>query len=117
MTAVRQTYYILEARDYYFVMSFSDSKPRAGNFNFVSKKAVDYVFDRFAGEKDVTAKAVVERAKRTKHAADSLMALNILYVLVAIGMADRRVEGSRRELHFAIKRARPKRTLHLTVGA
>lgn len=112
MTAVRQTYYVLEAQDYYFVLSYSASKPGAGNFNIVSKKAVDYVFGRFAAEKEVTAKAVVERAKRTTHAATALNALNILYVLKAIGKAEHRAHGSHRELRFAIKKARPNQALH-----
>jgi hypothetical protein len=116
MTAVRQTYYIFEARDYYFVMSFSGSKPHAGNFNIVGKKAVDYVFHRFSNEKNVTAKAVVKRSKRTKHAASSLVALNILYVLAATGVAGHRVEGPHRELRFSIKKVRPNQPLHLIKG-
>jgi hypothetical protein len=117
MTAVRQEYSVFEARDHYFIISFSNSKPGAGNFNIVSKKALDYVYNRFVGERDVTAKFVVERARRTRHVPNALVALNILYVLVAIGFADYRLEGSHSEMHFSIKKARHGQRLHLTARA
>jgi hypothetical protein len=94
MTAVRQTYSIFEAPGL----------------------LLRTVLLRVAGKKDVTAKAVVEQAKRTKHAPNSLMALNILYVLAAIGMAEHRVAGSYGELRFSIKKGKPNQALHLTAG-
>ncbi len=103
---VRQTYYVLEAEGSFFVMSFarSESKPGAGYFNMVDAKAVDYVRDRFAGEKNVTAQEVADRARRTKHAPTSLIALNILYVLVALDEARIVGEGQHRQLRFSVAR-------------
>jgi len=104
VSGVRQTYYVFEAEGCFFVMSFarSEAKPGAGYFNIVDKAAVDYVRGRFAGGKKVTAKDVLARARRTKHAATSLVALNILYVLTALGEAKIVAEGSHRQLVFAI---------------
>src|SRR5690606_4999425 len=103
---VRQTYYVFEADTCYFVMSFarSETKPGAGYFNIVEKGAVEYVRERFAGDKKVTAKDVLARAKRTKHAATSLIALNILYVLTALGEAEIVAEGNNRQLVFSVAR-------------
>lgn len=106
VAGVRQTYYVLEAEGSFFVMSFarSDAKPGAGYFNVVNAKAVDYVRGRFAGEKGVTAQEVARRAKRTKHAPTSLVALNILYVLVALDEAKITGEGQHRQLSFTVAR-------------
>jgi hypothetical protein len=88
--AVRQTYYVFEAADYFFIMSFSRSKSAAGNFaagnfNVVGKKAVQYVQKAFAGKRGVTSKGVLLRSRRTQHVPNVLIALQILYILVAIG--------------------------------
>jgi hypothetical protein len=105
VAAVRQTYYVLEAEGAFFVLSFalSESKAGSGYFNVVDAKAVEYVRDRFAGERGVTAKAVVARAKRTAHAPSSLVALNILYVLVALEQAKIVSQGANRQLVFSVK--------------
>ncbi len=101
---VRQTYYVFEAEGAYFVMSFAraESKPGAGYFNLVDAKAVDYVRSRFAGERNVTARDVAARARRTSHAPTSLVALNILYVLVALNEAEIVGEGPNRQLLFSV---------------
>lgn len=106
VAGVRQTYYVLEAEGSFFVMSFarSEAKPGAGYFNVVAAAAVDYVRERFAGEKGVTAQEVARRAKRTRHAPTSLVALNILYVLVALEEAKIAGEGQHRQLSFSLKR-------------
>jgi len=98
--AVRQTYYIFDARDCFLVMSLS--KPSAGNFNVVEKKAVQYVHNRFAGMRGVTSNAVVDRARRTTYAPSSLAALNILYVLVATRTARIEKQGQHQQLFFRV---------------
>lgn len=106
VSGIRQNYFVLEAEGTWFVMSFarSDAKPGAGYFNVVDAKAVDYVRSRFAGERAVTAKEVAAHARRTKHAPTSLIALNILYVLVATGDAKIVREGPHRQLVFSVAR-------------
>lgn len=107
VAGVRQTYYVFEAKDSFFVMSFARSdanKPGAGYFNIVEKAAVDYVRQRFAGDRKVTAKEVAARARRTRHAPTSLVALNILYVLTALGEAAIVAEGDRRQLVFSVRK-------------
>jgi len=106
VSGVRQNYFVLEAAGSYFVLSFarSEAKPGAGYFNVVDAKAVDYVRQRFAGEKTVTAQDVAGRARRTKHAPTSLVALNILYVLVALDEAKIIGEGPHRQLRFSVAR-------------
>jgi hypothetical protein len=87
-------------------MSFSKTKPHAGNFNIVEAEAVEYVRSRFTGAKAVTVNDVVARGKRTRHAPSPLAALNILYVLAA--MSDLSVDARRAgpKLYFNFKRGR-----------
>jgi hypothetical protein len=104
VSGIRQTYYVFEAETCFFVMSFarSETKPGSGYFNIVDKAAVDYVRERFSGDDEVTAKEVLARARRTKHVATSLTALNILYVLAALGEAEVVAEGAHRQLVFSV---------------
>ena len=106
--AVRQTYHIFEARDSFLVLSFARSKSRRGSgyFTEVSSAAVEYVQGRLGGRSAVTAKDVVAAARRTKHVPTSLLALNILYVLVALEQAEIRRTGDHRQLFFAIRKRR-----------
>ncbi|HLC02698.1 MAG TPA: hypothetical protein VJK02_06650 [Anaerolineales bacterium] len=101
----RQTYHVFEGGDSYLIASPSRSKPNAGYFNLVEKTAVDYVLKRIKGERGITSQLIVQRARRTKRIVDSLHALNILYVLVALGKAkiDRKREG--RRLYFDVSSA------------
>ncbi|HEX7061294.1 MAG TPA: hypothetical protein VF200_04940 [Woeseiaceae bacterium] len=111
VSGVRQTYYIFEAEGSFFVLSFarSESKPGSGYFNVVDAEAVEYVRSRFAGKRAVTAKDVVHRARRTAHAPTSLIALNVLYVLVALGEAEIVQQGENRALVFAMRPGTRKR--------
>ena len=104
VVAVRQTYYVFVANEYYFVTSFrlSSRKPESGNFNLIPKKSVSYVKRKFSGYTDVVAKMVVEESKRTSHAPNALTALNILYILVSIGEAEIVAQGSHQQLFFYI---------------
>jgi hypothetical protein len=104
--AVRQTYHVFEASDYFFVLSFSLSKSRRGSgyFNVVNRSAVAYVQARVGGKSGVTAKQVVLAARRTKHVPTSLMALNILYVLVGLAQARITRAGEHRQLFFAVRK-------------
>lgn len=108
VAAVRQTYHVFEASDYFFVLSFALSKARRGSgyFNVVNRAAVTYAQKHFAGKSGVTAKAVFSVARRTKHIPTRLMALNVLYVLVALGQARILRAGERRELFFAIRKSK-----------
>ena len=108
VAAVRQTYHIFEARDYFFVLSFALSMARRGSgyFNVVDLAAVDYVQKRLGGKSGVTAKDVVLSARRTKHVSSSLAALNILYVLVALEQAALLRVGAHRQLFFSVRKTR-----------
>jgi hypothetical protein len=107
VAAVRQTYHIFEADDYFFVLSFALSKARKGSgyFNVVDLAAVNYVQKRLGG-RSVTAKDVLSSARRTKHVSSSLAALNLLYVLVALEQASLLRVGANRQMFFSIKKAR-----------
>ena len=108
VAAVRQTYHVFEARDGFLVLSFALSRARKGSgyFNVVDLAAVKYVQKRLGGRSGVTAKDVVSSARRTKHVASSLSALNILYVLVALEQAALLRVGTHRQLFFSIRKAR-----------
>ena len=121
VAAVRQTYHVFEARDYFFVLSFALSKARKGSgyFNVVDLAAVNYVQKRLGGRSAVTAKDVLSSARRTKHVSSSLAALNLLYVLVALEQASLLRVGANRQMFFSIKKARrssSKRELPATSG-
>jgi hypothetical protein len=106
--AVRQTYHVFEASDYYFVLSFALSKARraSGYFNVVNRAAVDYVQKHLGGRSGVTAKDAVAVARRTRHVPTSLMGLSILYVLVALGQGRIVRSGEHRQLFFAVRKLR-----------
>jgi len=108
VAAPRQTYHVFEASDYFFVLSFALSKARRGSgyFNVVERAAVDYVQGHWGGSGAVTAKDVYTGARRTKHVATRLLALNMLYVLVALGQARIARAGENRQLYFALRKAR-----------
>jgi hypothetical protein len=97
----RQTYYVFESAPGYVVMSASRSKRASGYFNLVRRDAVARIRRSYAGKQDVTAKKLATRS-RGAGVRDALGALNILYVLVAIGAAkcDDRYQDTR--LHFNI---------------
>ena len=112
VAAVRQTYHVFEAKDYYFVLSFARSKARKGSgyFNVVDHLAVRYVQSRLGGRSGVTARDVVAAARRTKHVPGALLALNILYVLVALDQATILRAGEHRQLFFSVRKAPRPRT-------
>jgi len=99
---LKQTYDVLRGRRHYVVASMSRVKRRSGNFNVVGREAVEATHESFAGQEAVTSKMVRQRLQRRGVAVEALEALNILYVLVALGQArvDRR--RSQRALFFNI---------------
>ena len=101
----RQHYYILSSAHQYFVMSVSNSKRDAGNFNLVGKSAVDQLYRRLRGQQGRTARLVFDRTRNRRLVPSPLAALNILYVLVATNRAsiDMRRKSSR-EIFFNVRR-------------
>jgi hypothetical protein len=110
--AVRQTYHVFEAERYFFVLSFALSKARRGSgyFNVINTGAVDYVQQRMGGTRGVTARDVLAAARRTRHIPSTLAALNVLYILVALGSASIVRAGKHRQLFFSVKKGRAART-------
>lgn len=106
----RRHYYVLSGTRQYFVLSLSRAKRDAGNFNLVSKSAVERLHRRFRGRRGLTARSVFERARDRRSVPSSLAALNVLYVLVATGRATVDARHKTRELFFNVRsRARPTR--------
>jgi len=110
--AVRQTYHVFEAQSYFFVLSFALSKARRGSgyFNVIDADAVDYVQQRVGGTRGVTAKDVVAVARRTRYIPTTLVALNVLYILVALGVANIMRTGKHRQLFFSVRKGVGART-------
>ena len=108
--AIRQTYHVFEAHGYFFVLSFALSKARRGSgyFNVIATDAVDYVQQRFGGTRGVTAKDVVAASRRTRRIPTTLVALNVLYILVALGSASIVRAGQNRQLFFTVRKSRKK---------
>ena len=100
----RQTYYVFEGERFFFICSFSRSKPKAGYFNIVDLDAVRYAERLVGGKRGVTAQDLHRRSRNPRHIGSALEALNILYVLVAMGRAriDRRRKG--KQLFFNINK-------------
>jgi hypothetical protein len=101
----RQTYHVFKGSDFFLVLSFSRSKRGAGNFNVVGAPAVDYVHKRFAGKSGVTTGDVVNKARRSRHVPSALAALNMLYVLAAMGRAKVDARRGGPKLFFNVHRA------------
>jgi hypothetical protein len=101
---------VFEAHGYFFVLSFALSKARRGSgyFNVIATDAVDYVQQRFGGTRGVTARDVVAAARRTRRIPTTLAALNVLYILVALGSASIARAGEHRQLFFTVKKSRGK---------
>ena len=97
----RQTYLVFESAAGYVVMSASRTKRASGYFNLVRRDAVARIRKRYAGKRDVTAKLLATRS-RGAGIRDALQALNILYVLVAIGAAKRDDRHADARLHFNV---------------
>jgi hypothetical protein len=89
---LKQTYEVLRGKRDYIVGSLSRVKRHSGNFNIVSREAVEAARESFAGQEAVTSKMVRQRLARRGINIETLEALNVLYVLVALGQAkvDRR---------------------------
>jgi len=100
----RQHYYTLSSARQYFVMSVSSSKRDAGNFNLVSKSAVDRLYRRLRGQQGLTARHVFNRTRNRRLVPSSLAALNILYVLVATDRASIDMRHKTREIFFNMRR-------------
>ena len=83
----RQTYHVFQGHDAFFVFSFSRSKPKAGYFNMVSFDAARYAEKLVRGRQGVTAQSLHKRSRTKRFVGTALEALNILYVLVAVGRA------------------------------
>jgi hypothetical protein len=99
----RQHYYVLSSVRQYFVMSVSPSKRNAGNFNLVSRSAVDRLYRRLRGQQGLTAKVVFNRSRNRRLVPSHLAALNMLYVLVATGRASIDGRHRSREIFFNVK--------------
>ncbi len=112
--APRQTYHVFEAEEgYFFVMSFALSKARRGSgyFNVIPKAAVDYVRERMGGMRGVTAKSVVAASRRTRLVPTTLVALNILYILIALKSTRITRSGANRQLFFSVRKGPRQRPL------
>lgn len=109
--ATRQTYHVFESQGYFFVLSFARARARRGSgyFNLVDKAAVDYVHERVGGTRGVTANSVLLAARRTRHIPTRLLALNVLYVLVALHWASITRAGEHRQLFFSVRKRRGQR--------
>ena len=106
----RQTYYVFEGEKFFFICSFSRTKPKAGYFNLVDLDAVRYAERIAGGKRGVTAQDMHKRSRNPRHIGSALEALNILYVLVATDRAeiDRRRKG--KQLFFNVKKHSSART-------
>jgi hypothetical protein len=94
---------VLSSSKQYFVMSVSLRKPGAGNFNLVPRASVDRLYRRIRGRQGLTAKQVYTRSRDRRLVPSALAALNMLYILVATGLASIDGRHKSRELFFNVK--------------
>jgi hypothetical protein len=100
----RQHYYILSSPRQYFVMSVSLAKRDAGNFNMVSRTAVDTLYKRLRGRRGLTARLVSDRFRKGRLVTSSLNALNMLYVMAATGRASIDAKRKMPQIFFNVLR-------------
>ena len=86
VAGLRSTYYILRT-DKHFIL-ITQSGPLSGNFNFVTRRAVESVQRRFGGKKGLTSAQILKRSSAVK---DRFDVLRILYVLEAMKQATKRI--------------------------
>jgi hypothetical protein len=98
----RQTYYVFSSAREYFVMSLSAKKRDAGNFNVVRKVSVAHVLKRLRGRQGATARLLFERSRTRRLVPTRFAALNILYILVALGEAKVDARHKSSELFFNV---------------
>src|SRR5256885_9339905 len=79
----RQHYYILSSPRQYFVMSVSLAKRDAGNFNLVSKTAVEALYRKLRGRRGLTARLVFHRSRKGRPPTASLYTFDQRYLLAA----------------------------------
>ena len=83
---LRSTYIILRTEKHYILIT--QSGPLSGNFNLVTRRAVDAVQRRFGGKRGLTSAEILRRSSVVK---DRFDVLRILYVLEALGQAKKRI--------------------------
>ena len=98
VAGLRSTYYVLATKKNFILVTLSG--PLAGNFNFVTRRAVDAVQRTFGGKKNLTS-AVIKKKTRL----DRFDVLRILYVLEAQKQATKKLaKAPARGFLFAIKK-------------
>ena len=102
VAGLRSRYYILRT-DKHFIL-ITQSGPLAGNFNFVTRRAVESVQRRFGGKRGLTSAEILKRSSAVK---DRFDVLRILYVLEAMKQATKRIaKPPARGFVFDLRKAR-----------
>ena len=102
IAGLRSTYYVLGTGKHYILIT--QSGPLSGNFNLVTRRAVDSVQRRFGGKRGLTSAEILKRSSVVKERFD---VLRILYVLEALGQAKKRVaKPPGRGFVFDLRKAR-----------
>ena len=84
VAGLRSTYYVLQTTHFILI---TVSGPLSGNFNLVTRRAVESVQKRFGGKKNLTSAEIL---KKTRTVRDRFDVLRILYVLEALKQASKR---------------------------
>ena len=101
--SIRQHYYIYKGDEHYVLLTISKTKGReAGNVNFISKDAVEYVIELFEGQQRITANDVFEASTRPALLQTPLEALNALYVICATQRGKRDMHNKGTPLRFNV---------------
>lgn len=97
----KQTYYILQSQKQYLLMSLQTETK--GNFTIVEAAAVNYVFQKVKGKKNITANDIIKISRKPNFIYNNFDALNIAYVLVAMGKATIDSRFKDNKMHFNFK--------------
>lgn len=85
VSGLRNTYYVLATNKNYILVTLSG--PLAGNFNLVTRRAVEAVQRRFGGKKNLTSAEIMKKSRIR----DRFDVLRILYVLEALKQATKKI--------------------------
>jgi len=102
VAGLRNTYYVL-ATDKHFIL-VTLSAPLSGNFNLVTRRAVESVQKRFGGKKNLTSAEILKKSRSLR---DRFDVLRILYVLEAMKQATKKqAKPPARGFVFALRKPR-----------
>lgn len=101
VSSIKQTYYVFQHATHFIVLTLK-TDGKTGNFSIVEKAAVEYVFSKIKGKKNITKNDIKKYSKKPNYTGTDFDVLNIMYILVALRKATIDKRFSESSLHFNV---------------